>query len=83
MSIPPSASEALVYNINLLPYFFYYCSIICMVGGLFCLSLPPALIWRRVRIQNIISYLHVALDTALENKIFVHFGLCTYRMGDV
>ena len=29
--------------------------------------LPPPLISGRVRIQNIISYLHVALNTAFEN----------------
>ena len=48
-----------------------------MVGGLFCFFSPPpggALISGRVRIQNIISYLYVALNTAFENldAIFLH-----------
>ena len=38
-----------------------------MVGGLFVLLPPGALISGRVRIQNIISYLYVALNTAFEN----------------
>ena len=38
-------------------------------GRRFILFFPPpgALIWGRVRIQNIISYLYVAFDTAFKN----------------
>ena len=39
-----------------------------MYGGrVFLFLLPPALISGRVRIQNIISYLYVVLNTAFEN----------------
>ena len=40
-----------------------------MVGGLFCFSPPGALISARVPIQIIISYLHVALNTAFSHLL--------------